>query len=84
MQDRIFYGAVILLSAVVSSVIYRRKRDKLHPEVEMLRAGNPWCEHPQYPRDDWRFEAAANDTQLGYWEWVSHQIENRDSFTPVK
>lgn len=33
-------------------------------------------EHPDFPRDDWRYEVGNNDTVLGYWEWVEHQVES--------
>jgi len=36
-------------------------------------AGNG--EHPDYPREAWREEVAADATLLGYWLWVVHQIE---------
>ncbi len=37
-----------------------------------------WGEHPVYPVADWQYEAANNDTRLGYWEWVSNKIANED------
>lgn len=33
-------------------------------------------EHPDWPRSEWRHEVQNNDTRLGYWEWVVHQIES--------
>jgi hypothetical protein len=32
-----------------------------------------WGEDPQYPRSDWEQEVGAHDTNLGYWDWVSHR-----------
>jgi hypothetical protein len=32
-------------------------------------------EHPQYLRRDWRHDVAEDNTLLGYWQWVEHQIE---------
>ena len=32
-------------------------------------------EHPQFLKEDWRAEVAADDTILGYQEWVEHQVE---------
>ena len=32
-----------------------------------------WAEHPDYPVEDWREEVQADDTRLGYWEWVYKQ-----------
>lgn len=35
-------------------------------------------EHPQLPFEDWKYEAYAGDTQLGYAEWVDHNIHTLD------
>jgi hypothetical protein len=40
-----------------------KTRPKLHDQYEL------------WDRDDWREEVASENTILGYWEWVSHQIE---------
>lgn len=34
---------------------------------------DPWGEDPAYPRADWRYEVAENNTNQGYWEWARHQ-----------
>jgi predicted oxidoreductase len=36
-----------------------------------------WGEHPKHTRCDWREEAYSRHTQLGYWEWVTHRLEER-------
>lgn len=36
-----------------------------------------WTEHPAFPRADWKAEVAADDTSLGYWDWVSHKREEK-------
>ena len=36
---------------------------------------DPWSSDPDYPREDWQEEASEGSTQLGYWDWVSHQRE---------
>lgn len=33
-----------------------------------------WGEHPDYPRDDWRYECSNNDTGQAYWDWVEREI----------
>ena len=33
-------------------------------------------ENKQYPRKDWKYAVANDDTQLGYWDWVIHNLEN--------
>lgn len=32
-------------------------------------------QHPVYPRTEWRTAVAAEDTIIGYWDWVEYQIE---------
>lgn len=32
-------------------------------------------EYERFPRRDWQYEVGNDDTRLGYWEWVAHQIE---------
>lgn len=32
-------------------------------------------EHADYPHEDWRYEVLNGYTNLGYLEWVDHQIE---------
>jgi len=34
-----------------------------------------WKDHPDHPHEDWVAEVQANDTRLGYREWVEHRIE---------
>lgn len=33
--------------------------------------------HPDHPRSDWQAEVEAGDTQLGYHDWLIHQIEGK-------
>ncbi len=33
-------------------------------------------EDPDYPRADWEHEVGEHDTNLGYWDWVSHRKES--------
>ena len=32
-------------------------------------------EHPEHTRGDWIEEVAANNTIIGYWEWLLHKLE---------
>lgn len=45
-------------------------------------AGHPyipaWSDADNYPREAWRLEVADENTQLGYAEWVSHQLESEN------
>jgi hypothetical protein len=34
-----------------------------------------WGENETYPRADWKYQVSNGDTNLGYWDWVSHCIE---------
>lgn len=34
-----------------------------------------WGQHPGFPRKDWQYEVGNGDTNLGYWDWVGHQLE---------
>ena len=36
-------------------------------------------EHNNHTRDEWRDEVGNRDTQLGYWDWVLHQVESHYS-----
>lgn len=35
-------------------------------------------EHPDYPREDWREMVHMEDTLLGYWAWVQHQLTGEE------
>lgn len=35
-----------------------------------------WNNAPEFPRQDWREQISSNQTNLGYWEWVQHQMED--------
>ena len=43
--------------------------------LEILRATDLWSEYPPTPRSWWRQDVAADQTQLGYWDWATHRIE---------
>ena len=48
-------------------------------EAAYARDVGDWnYEHARYPRPDWQQEAGDGDTQLGYFDWVIHQIESED------
>jgi len=34
-----------------------------------------WGEYPEFPRVDWVDDVSEWSTNLGYWEWVEHKIE---------
>jgi hypothetical protein len=51
-----------------------QKTFALH-QVAGLMASDIWSEVPEHPRSAWLAEAMAGNTQLGYWDWVHHQIQ---------
>lgn len=38
--------------------------------------GGHWGHHPVYSAEDWRLEVEAQNTRLGYWDWVKARIED--------
>ena len=48
---------------------------KLNADQLRAKYGGNWEQHPDYPVEDWQYEVGNDDTRLGYWEWVSHRIE---------
>lgn len=38
--------------------------------------GDVWGAHPSYSREDWQLDVGNGDTNLGYWDWVQHQLES--------
>lgn len=38
-----------------------------------------WASDEEFPVSDWQAEVAANNTRLGYWDWVEHQREAKGS-----
>jgi hypothetical protein len=51
--------------------------EQLREKYDHLQPGDGWSEHPDFPREDWCFEAGNNDTQIGYWQWVELRIEDK-------
>lgn len=50
----------------------------LNARLAAVRKANEedsWQEQSNFPRVDWIAEVNAKDTQLGYWEWVEHKLE---------
>jgi len=41
-------------------------------QAQMERVGaGPWGEDERFPRCEWRYEVANNETVLGYFDWLS-------------
>lgn len=63
-----------------NGLCWRFRPETTHELAQRIRGGDPWQhEHPDYPKSDWRHEVANDDTLLGYWEWVEHQIESYET-----
>ena len=45
------------------------------PPQPLWNPDSAWDYHPNYTRADWGYEANNNDTNLGYADWVNHQLE---------
>lgn len=37
-----------------------------------------WDDDPEFPREDWKYEVANDDTFLGYPDWVKAQREMKE------
>lgn len=37
-------------------------------------------DHPTYPREDWRYDVASGQTQIGYWDWVISRISAEETY----
>ena len=48
--------------------------DQLREKYETSDGGRG--QHATYPLEDWQHEVGNDETRLGYWEWVSHQLES--------
>jgi len=38
------------------------------------RRGDWTYEDEEFTREDWRYDVANKDTQLGYFDWVKHNV----------
>ena len=43
--------------------------------IEDTKRSNLWNDVQEFPRSEWRREVCDGNTNLGYWEWVEHQLE---------
>lgn len=34
-----------------------------------------WGDHPVHPVSEWKQEVQADNTRLGYWQWVATLLE---------
>lgn len=50
------------------------KPDQLREKYDGSQGTN-WGQHPDYPMKEWQAEVCELDTRLGYWEWVTHRLQ---------
>lgn len=51
-----------------------------YDKQEIIEAhGGLMGQHPTYDRIGWGHAVGCFDTQLGYWDWVIHQLDSEDS-----
>ncbi len=43
------------------------------------RVTDPWSSDLDFPREAWKHEVSADNTTLGYWEWVEEEREHAKS-----
>lgn len=43
--------------------------------AKKAKDSDPWGEDPFWIRTFWQEAVVEGNTQLGYWDWVDHQIE---------
>ena len=46
--------------------------------IVLASGGDWWGEYTGYTREDWQEEVAAGNTQMGYWGWVRHKLDEED------
>jgi hypothetical protein len=42
---------------------------------ELREAHGHWGHHPAHSVSDWKQEVQADNTRLGYWEWIATILE---------
>jgi hypothetical protein len=51
-------------------------RDRLKENRKALKTGDWDYNDAEFPRSMWGDEASSGTTQLGYFDWVLHQMES--------
>lgn len=49
---------------------------------ELMQKYGVHGEHADFTREAWKLEVSDGNTQRGYWEWVSSELEDADSLAP--
>lgn len=54
----------------------RSKKARL-VQARLAKNKGAWdYEDPDFPREDWRDDVRGKNTQLGYFDWVIHNLES--------
>ena len=43
--------------------------------INPVEYGGYWGEHPKHTVGEWKEEVQANETRLGYWDWVNTRAD---------
>lgn len=58
---------------------FQRAALDMAQETEKLRREfGPDGKHPDWERTEWQLEVGELETQLGYWEWVVHRLQENE------
>lgn len=53
----------------------KKEQKRIAQAVAAKKSGEWGFEDAVYPRTDWKDAVGNGDTQLGYFDWVIHQLE---------
>jgi hypothetical protein len=42
-----------------------------------------WGDHPVHPVSEWKQEVQADNTRLGYWQWVATLLEVEEEYEEI-
>lgn len=49
-----------------------------HPAAKALYEQDHWSEHHIHTRQDWYYDVVSDNTNLGYWEWLTRMLFDDD------
>ena len=81
-SDGILNSAPFMLTNTVSGeqeLVLCQRTDTVPPGHTFEELDYWQDEHPDFPREDWRYLVDNGDTLLGYWEWCIGKERSRDS-----
>ena len=66
------------LARIITQHLNGEAQYSLIPKVAALQKEDWHGEHEIWDRESWRVQAGMGETQLGYWEWLEHRLEQED------